>query len=260
MEPPKEKPKQEITEIYADQIIEPVDAMRTDFDDAALRELAESIKQNGLINPITVRPVGEKYEIVAGHRRFKACCLVPISKIPCVIKTMSDDEVYSLRAHENLFRADIDPVDEALYIGRMVGEDESKVAQVAKLVNRSEDWVFDRLQILHYPDYFLPPMKIGQIKLGVAKALSQIEDEYYRKMFFDNALRDGMTTWTADYYLSQWKAGIFKKGEEIMPPDSTLGPSAPATIRQKCEKCGGMAEAPNLTNVFIHMECPKPTE
>lgn len=257
MEPINTKVEDVIKYIYADQIIEPLDAMRSDFDEVKLTELAESIKQNGLINPITVRPSGEKFEIVAGHRRYLACCRVPLSLIPCVVKRMSDAEVYSLRAHENLFRDDVDPVDEALYIGRLAGEDVTKLVSIAKALNRSISWVEDRYAILAYPEYFLPALKAGAIKLGVAKALAQIEDEYYRQMFFDNALRDGMTVWTADYYLSQWKAGVFKKGEEIMPPDPAQGPAAIAIVRQPCAKCGTTAEAPNLTNVFIHVTCPE---
>lgn len=250
------QPKEEINYIQSDQIIEPLAAMRSDFDEGKLAELAASIKQNGLINPITVRKIGEKFEIIAGHRRFLASCRVPLGKIPCVVKQLTDDEAFSFRAHENLFREDINPVDEALFIGKLIGTDESKIPAIARLVNRSENWIRDRLDILTYPDYFLPPLKDGHISLGVAKSLAAIDDEYYRSMFFNQALRDGMKTWQADYYLSQYNAGIFKKGEEIIPPDTTAGPSNQANIRQKCAKCGGMAEAPNLTNVFVHRECP----
>lgn len=252
----EEKKDDVIAYIYADQIIEPLEAMRTDFDRDALYELAENIKKYGLINPITVRSHNGKFEIVAGHRRFKACGIAGVSKIPCVIRTMSDQEVYGMRAGENLFRENVNPVDEAIYIGKLIGEDESKIPEIAKLVDRSENWVKDRLEILSYPEYFLPHIKSGKIKLGVAKALAQIEDEYYRSMFFDNALRDGMTAWTAEYYLAQWQNNVFKKGEEILPPNPSEGPSGKIIIRQKCAKCGGMAEAPNLTNVFVHLECP----
>jgi len=251
-----EETKDRITEIIADQIIEPVEAMRSTFDRDKLFELSESIRSQGLINPITVRPVGDKYEIVAGNRRFRACAIAGIVRIPCVIRTMTEYEVLSLRAHENLFRDDIDPVDEALYIGKLVGDDEAKIPEVAKMLNRSRVWIEDRLGILHYPDYFLEPLKEGRIKLGVAKTLSQIEDETYRRMFFDNALRDGMAIWQAEYYLSQWKNGIFKSGADILPPAEGDKPQAVGKVRQRCAKCGGMAEDPNLTNVFVHITCP----
>jgi ParB family chromosome partitioning protein len=252
-----EKTSETITEILADQIIEPIEAMRSSFDRDKLFELSESIRSQGLINPLTVRPAGDKFEIVAGNRRFRACTMAGIVRIPCVIRTMTDNEVYSLRAHENLFRDDIDPVDEAIYIGKLVGDDDSKISEVAKMLNRSTQWVEDRLGILTYPDYFLQPLKNGQIKLGVAKLLAQIEDETYRNMFFSNALRDGMAIWQAEYYLSQWKAGVFKSGAEILPPGEGDKPQPVGKVRQRCAKCGQMAEEPNLQNVFIHITCPE---
>ena len=245
-----------ITEIFADKIIEPVDAMRSDFDSEKIYDLSQSIKKQGLINPITVRPVGDKYEIVTGHRRFKACVMAGIFKIPAVIRDMTDDEVFAIRAHENLFREDVDPVDEALYIGKLIAEDESKIVSVADQLNRSVAWVEDRLAILTYPDYFLPSIKSGKIKLGVAKALAQIGDDVYRRMFFDNAIRDGMTVWQADYFLSQWQNGVFKDSTEIIVPGENPKNSQPAVIKQQCAKCGKMAFAPNLQTVWVHIECP----
>jgi ParB family chromosome partitioning protein len=245
-----------ITEINIQDIIEPEDPMRSSFDEDKIAELAESIKKQGLINPITVRPVGDKFEIVAGHRRFKACIISKIYVIPCVIREMTDSEVFSMRAHENLFRDDVDPVDEALYIGKLIGEDDSKIPEIAGQLNRSVQWVKDRLEILTYPDYFLPNLKAGRIKIGVAKALAQVGDEVYRRMFFDTAIRDGMTVWQADYYLSQWQNGVFKYSSDILPAPVKSGENKPAVIRQQCAKCGQMAESPNLQNVFIHIECP----
>lgn len=245
-----------ITEIFADKIIEPVDAMRTEFDEEKIYDLSQSIKKQGLISPITVRPAGNKYEIVAGHRRFKACVMAGIYKIPAVIREMTDQEVFSVRAHENLFREDINPVDEAMYIGKLIGEDESKIVSVADQLNRSVQWVEDRLAILSYPDYFLPFLKAGKIKIGVAKALAQIGDDVYQKMFFDNAIRDGMTVWQADYFLSQWQNGVFKDSSEIILPGDNPKNNQPAVIKQQCAKCGQMAISPNLQNVFIHIECP----
>jgi ParB family transcriptional regulator, chromosome partitioning protein len=267
-----------IVEIPVQQIIEPVDPMRSSFDEDKINELCESIKKQGLINPITVRPVhvpikntecstslkGEicsnplhkKYEVVAGHRRFTACVRASVFVIPCVVREMTDDEVFSMRAHENLFREDVDPVDEALYIGKLIGEETDKIPEIAEQLNRSVTWVEDRLMILTYPDYFLQPIKVGKVKLGVAKALAQIDDEVYRKMFFDNAIRDGMTVWQADYFLSQWQNGIYKDSSEIVIPSDNPKNFEPVKVRMQCAKCGQMAETPNLQTVWIHVECP----
>lgn len=267
-----------ITEIYADKIIEPVDPMRSYMDRDRIDDLASSIKQRGLIQPITVRPVVKhldicegftehngvclnckqaiRYEVVAGHRRFKACAIAGIVKIPCIIKEMSDQEVIAIRAHENLFRDDINPVDEAIYIGKLIGDDDSKIPEIARQLNRSVLWVEDRLNILTYPDYFLPAVRDKKLSLGVAKYLAAIEDDVYRKMFFNSAVSNGMAVWQAEYYFRQWEVGIFKDSSEILPPDETLDKPEPVKVRAKCEKCGQVAESPNLKSVFIHVECP----
>ena len=268
----------QITEIYADQIIDPVDPMRLELDRDLIDELAESIKSEGLIQPITVRPVWwhepicEKrghpakgclkctpymeFEVVAGHRRFKACAIAGIVQIPCIVKELTDDQTIEIRAHENLFRQDLDPIEEAVAIGKLVGDDGTKIPGVAKRMSKSVAWVEDRLNILNYPEYFLLPIKAGKLSLGVAKHLVKIKDDVYRKMFFDSAVANGMAIWQAEYYLRQWEAGIFKNSSEILSPDPATDKPEPAKMIAKCAKCGEMAEAPNLQNVFIHTTCP----
>ncbi|MEK7140429.1 MAG: ParB/RepB/Spo0J family partition protein [Patescibacteria group bacterium] len=267
-----------VTEIYADKINEPTDPMRSDMDRDKIDDLANSIKQQGLIQPITVRPVHKDYcekefrsdphyaglckagcdrfEVVAGHRRFKACLIAGLVKIPCIVKEMTDVEVFAVRAHENLFRDDINPVDEAIYIGKLIGADDSKIPEMARQLNRSVAWVEDRLNILTYPDYFLPSVRDSKISLGVAKALAAIGDDIYRKMFFNSAVANGMAVWQANYYYSQWQAGVFKEGADILPPDNEVDRPPIATIKVKCVKCGQVAEEPNLQSVFIHISCP----
>lgn len=268
----------EIIEIYADRIDEPTDPMRSDMDRDKIDDLANSIKQQGLIQPITVRPVAphppgditftecqcedcrsgknDRYEVVAGHRRFKACAIAGVVKIPCIVKELSDADVLAVRAHENLFRDDINPVDEAIYIGKIIGDDDEKIPDLARQLNRSVAWVHDRLNILTYPDYFLPAVRDKKISLGVASFLSAIQDEVYRKMFFDSAITNGMAVWQAEHYFRQWEAGIFKEGVEILPPEDGADRPPRALIKVNCARCGQVATEPNFHSVFVHLECP----
>lgn len=267
-----------ILEIYADKIIDPIDPMRTELDQQSIFELAASIKREGLINPITVRPIlahsvnecpspvldssgsktckCEKYEVVAGHRRFRACLIAGIVKIPCIVSQLSDDQVYEIRAHENLFRLDVDPVDEAIFLGKLVGTDESKIPEIAQRLNRSVQWVNDRLDILTYPDYFIGPLREKRVSLGVCHWLAKITDDVYRKMFFEQAIANGMAVWQAEYYFRQWAAGVYEDSAKVIPPDPTIDKTAPARFSTTCAKCGREATDPNLKAVFIHIECP----
>ncbi len=241
-------------------IIDPAKPMRSGLELEGIAALGESIKREGLINPITVRPVGEKFEVVAGHRRFTACRLVGITDIQCVVRDLTDEQAIEIMAHENLERQDVDPVDEALMIGRYVGEDESKVQIIATKMHRSIEWVRDRLAILEYPDYLVAAIKSGRIALGVAKYLGAVGDEAYRKMFVEQAIRDGMKVLHAQYLFAQWDGGLFKAGSEILPSPDTFPPAQQSRARAICARCQKLAIEPNLQNDFIHFECPDDKE
>lgn len=247
----------EVLEIYADRISDPENPMRSDIERETLFDLADSIKKEGLINPITVRPKGDGYEVVAGHRRFAACKIAGIVKIACVVKELNDEQAFSLMAHENLFRKDVDPVDEALFIGRLIHNMDMTIEKVAEKLNRSVQWVADRYEILTYPDYMVVVLKDGRLKLGVAKWLGQIEDDTYRKMFVDNAVNHGMSVRQAEYLFRQYELGLLTPSEKIMPSDIELPAGEPAKVKAICARCGQMAVDPNLRNVFIHKECPQ---
>src|SRR3990167_1508877 len=107
---------EKIQEIFTDEIDEPEGAMRSELNRAELFELADNIKQNGLINPITVRPVGNKFEVVAGHRRLNACKIAGIIKISCVVRELDDQRVFEIMSAENLERDDVNPVEEAIFL------------------------------------------------------------------------------------------------------------------------------------------------
>jgi ParB family chromosome partitioning protein len=254
----KQEINQDVKIINAEHIAEPPNPNRVELDDEKIKDLAQSIKSIGLQQPLVVRAVGDKFEIVAGHRRFKACLQVGVINIPCIIRELTDEQAEQVKAHENLYRADLSCTEEAIFLARITEKNPEKIPEAARIVGRTEAWVKERLEILQYPEYFWPALDSGTISLGVAKSLAQITDELYRKMFFEQAIRDGMKVWQAEYYLNQWQAGIFKEGSEILPPPTDAKPNAVATVRQICAKCGQVAESPNLTNVFVHVECPTP--
>ena len=248
---------EDVKDIPIDEITDPENPMRSELDRETIFELAESIKREGLINPITVRPKGDRFEVVAGHRRFVACKLAGLSTISCVVRKLTDEQAVEIMVHENLERLDVDPVDEALLIGRLVGDDETKISETAKRLNRSELWVEDRLNILTYPDYMLPPLRSGRLKLGVAKWLATVEDDVYRHMWVDSAVNQGMTVLQAEVISRQAAAGLFAPSADIMPDTSKTGSHELAKARAICARCGQIAIDPNLRNVFIHVTCPE---
>lgn len=247
-----------IKKLRSDLITDPAQPMRLELEKDALWELAESIKVQGLINPITVRAVGDKYEVVAGHRRFKACQIAGVVEISCVIRELSDAQVFEIMAAENIERKDVDAVEESIFISRMINDLNLSADEVAQKLNRSRLWVNDRLAILDYPDYMLSVIRSGELKLGVAKHLGTIADDLYRKQFVDSAVKNGMSVSQAKFLEAQWEMGILRPGIEIMPLPDTPENQEKLKARAVCAACGTLAVEPNLRNVFIHHECPQP--
>lgn len=242
--------------IRSDLIDEPKMAMRTGMDRDSLDELAQSIKQTGLINPITVRKKGERYEVVAGHRRLAACRIAGVVDISCVVKELADSDVFNIMAQENLFRSDVDPVDEAIFVGRLTNEMGMTIDEIAQKTNRSVAWVNERLDILDYPDYMIASIKEGRLKLGVAKNLGAIKSDVYKKMYVDQAVNFGMSVRQAEYIKAQDDMGLLKGEEPSVPGVDDLPEKEPAPVRAQCARCGEMAESPNLKLVYVHVKCP----
>ncbi len=239
-------------DIFTDQIDDPVNPMRTEIDRAELFELSDNIKQNGLINPITVRPVGDRFEVVAGHRRLSACKIAGKIKIPCVTRTLSDAEVFSIKAAENLERADVDPVDEAIFISEYINNTGLTIPEVAKALRRSVGYVETRLQVGQMPDYMKTAIKLGELKLGSALALVQITNDNTRRLWVDMAVRDGVSVAQAEYWLHGWKVNQLPGGTPSSEPAGGFTPDAPQIMKFRCAIDDKEYDARNFKAVMIY--------
>lgn len=243
-------------EILIDQIDIPEILMRDDGDEEGVPELAQDIKDNGLINAINLRPKAERYELVAGRRRIKAFLYLGRDRIRAIIRELTDEQALMIMASENLARKDLDPVDEAVFAAKLLKTGLFQVVDIARIVKQSVNWVQDRLAILDYPEYLIAFLKEGKIKIGVAKYLGAIEDDVYRRMYVEQAVNYGTTVLQAEYLFRQWEMGLLAPSGTIIPPSNEeLGASKPI-MKAICRKCGKLAVAPNIESVFIHVECP----
>lgn len=209
-------------EIALDDIEEPENAMRSDIDRDPIFELAADIKKNGLINPITVRPRNGKYEVVAGHRRFLAHRYGGMVKIRCIVRELSDDEALSIMTSENLKREDVNAVDEASHVARLLKLHKGDVQVVADIVNRGREWVESRANIDAMPVDIKDALRAGKIKIGVAVALAQIDNDADREAVLGMAISQGASVVMAQYFLAQWNAGLFGHALTQSLPDANL--------------------------------------
>lgn len=145
---------------------------RTNFDEGALAELADSIAKHGLIQPIVVRPTSSGvYQIVAGERRWRACRMAGLSEVPVVIKELDDQNYYEIALIENLQREDLNAVEEAQGYRTLIDSYGLTQEQVAESVGKSRSAVTNALRLLNLDETALDALKNGEITAGHARAI-----------------------------------------------------------------------------------------
>lgn len=145
---------------------------RRDMSPDALEELSESIKAQGLMQPIIVRPVApKKYEIIAGERRWRACQLAGMDKVPVIIKDVADDAAIAMALIENIQREDLNPIEEASALHRLQQEFELTQAEVANAVGKSRSTVTNLLRLMSLREDVRILLEHGDLEMGHAKAI-----------------------------------------------------------------------------------------
>ena len=155
---------------------------RKDFDEEALRELADSIERHGLIQPIVVRPnLDGTYMIIAGERRWRACRMAGLNQVPVIIKDTDDRTLMELALIENLQREDLNPVEEALGYKALIEDFELTQEEVAKRMGKSRSAVTNALRLLNLNEAETEALRKGMITAGHARALLACENEETRQ-------------------------------------------------------------------------------
>lgn len=151
---------------------------RKDFDESSLSDLAQSISQHGLLQPLLVRPLAMGgYQIVAGERRYRACRMAGLTEVPAIIRELTDTETMELALIENLQREDLSPIEEALGYKALIEEHGFSQEEVATSVGKSRPAIANSLRILKLPDSVLEYVKQDKISAGHAKALLMLDSE-----------------------------------------------------------------------------------
>ena len=165
-----------ITHIKIDQIKPNRNQPRTTFSEKSLNELAQSIKQQGLLQPILVRKLeAEKYEIVAGERRWRACQLANLERVPVIIKDLSNEEVLLIALIENIQREDLNPIDQALALKKLKDELNISQEEIGKRVGKSRAQIANLMRLLQLPDPVQDLVKENKLSAGHARALLTLD-------------------------------------------------------------------------------------
>jgi len=153
------------------------------IDDEALQELAASIRAQGVMQPIVLRSVGaNRYEIIAGERRWRATQLAGLDKIPCVIKEVNDEAAVAMSLIENIQREDLNPMEEALALQRLIEEFDLTHQQVAEAVGKSRAAVSNFLRLINLAPEVTQMLVHGDIEMGHARALLSLTNDQQGKL------------------------------------------------------------------------------
>ncbi|HHV63471.1 MAG TPA: ParB/RepB/Spo0J family partition protein [Peptococcaceae bacterium] len=166
----------QIKEILLEDIIPNPEQPRQDFDQEKLQELADSIKEHGLLQPILVKPEGNRYYIIAGERRYRAAKIAGLDRISCIVKDCTDLEMTEKALIENIQRDNLSPVEEGLAYARLMNEYGLTQEQIAKKVSKGRPTIANLLRIIQLPPEVLDYLRQEKITLGHAKVLLAVED------------------------------------------------------------------------------------
>ena len=166
---------------------------RKTFDEAALKELAESIKERGVFQPVLVRKSLKGYELIAGERRMKASKMAGLKEIPAVVLDFNDADMMEVSLLENIQREDLTPIEEAQGYEQIIKKLGYTQDELAKRISKSRAYISNTLRLLKLPDKVKDMVNKGQLSYGHARALLSINDEDKILELADRIVREGLT-------------------------------------------------------------------
>ena len=183
-----------VIEIPLDQITENPFQPRSNFNEEKLRELATSIRELGVVQPITVRQMGPNdYQLVAGERRFRASKSIQLSAIPAFVRTANDQESLEMALVENIQRQDLDPIEIALSYQRLIDEIQLTQNQLSERVGKKRSTVTNYLRLLKLDPIIQTGMRDGFVSMGHGRALINIEDPNVQLGIYEKIISKGLS-------------------------------------------------------------------
>ena len=234
--------KQKITEVDLSLIDEPRDPARMEIDPSYILELAQSIDEQGLLQPILLRPDGERYEIVAGHCRFLAHRQLGLSSVRAIVRSMSDQQAALARATENLGRFDLTPIEEATTYVQLIEGHGMTVDQVAKQVGKSTTLIKRRMDLLRMPAQLQKAVHSKAISVSVAEELWAIRDETQLDYYLSFALDGGCTQAVARSWAKDWADTVRRVSSGAVEGGGVSSPLEPRICYLSCDLCQGPVE------------------
>ena len=204
----------EVVELYLDDIIPNRFQPREVFNEEALKELSDSIKEHGVIQPIIVRKLGDKYEIIAGERRYKATAMAGLTKIPAIIRNLDDKEAAKVALLENLQRKDLSAIEEARTYQKILELDDMTQEELGKTMGKSQAAVANKMRLLSLPDEVQEALLHDKISERHARSLLNLDTPEEQIKMLNKIIDDRLTVRELDNEIK------IAKGETLPVPNN----------------------------------------
>lgn len=233
---------------------------RLSFDEKALNELAESIKQHGIIQPLIVRQLADKYEIIAGERRYKAATLAGLSTVPVIVTNLSDAKSAEVALVENIQRKNLSSIEEALSYKRKIDKDNLTQEQLAKLLGLSQSTVANRLRLLNLSNEVQDALLKEKISERHARSLLQISDKNKQTELLNRIITERLTVRQLDEIIKKELSSHSTYVEEVPsnleqplssePEAEPIPEQTPSTQTESLDVLGDDNTLDNSNNIF----------
>ena len=205
----------EPSEVDLDSIVPGPMQPRTHFDEASLVSLAESIRSHGIVQPLLVRRRGDRYELIAGERRWRAARLAGISQVPVVIKEVPDESLLEIALIENIQRENLNPIEEAQAYKKLIETVGLTQEALASRVGRDRSYITNYLRLLRLPDDLQQLVKEGGLSTGHARTLLAITDPDLQRRIARQIIDGGLSVRATEQLVQ--KAGEEKPARQTTP-------------------------------------------
>ena len=240
-----------------DAIDAPANPSRETMDERKLEELKGSIRQLGILQPLNVARAGDRFEVIAGHRRYLAASQLGLVGVPCLIYPDSDAALEAVKYAENRHREDLNPADEAIWFAELLERHcEGDTDKLAEFLGEKRDYVEGRLLFLRGNEHVFQALQAGTIKIGVARQLNRVTDAGHCCHLLDHAVRGGATQAVVQGWVADWERsrGLTTDAPPPTASEAMAGVAAADSVF-RCYVCHGGDHVHTMQSIFVHQHC-----
>lgn len=212
--------QKEETKVSIDKINPNPNQPRTHFNETLLNELADSIRENGVLQPLLVRKKGEGYEIIAGERRYQASKIAGLEELPVIVKEVDDQKMLELALIENLQRSDLNPIEEAKGYRQLIKASGMTQEALSKAVSKSRSSITNSLRLLDLPEPVQQYLFDGRLTAGHARAILAVPYEEQRIKLADKVVAEGLSVRATENLTPLFSVGETPRAPRPVMPQS----------------------------------------